>query len=61
MHIAKFASLASLLTVVGCVCCGSFDAEKNSAVSPDGRNEIRLYSMRSCATEWSSPRALKSV
>ena len=44
MHIAKFASLASLLTVVGCVCCGSFDAEKNSAVSPDGRNEIRLYS-----------------
>ena len=44
MHIAKFASLASLLAIVGCVCCDSFDAEKNSAVSPDGRNEIRLYS-----------------
>ncbi len=44
MKKTTLAASAALLSVAGCMCGNAFDPEVNSATSPDGRNEIRLYS-----------------
>jgi len=44
MKMSTLAASAAALTLAGCMCGRAFDPNVNSAVSPDGKNEIRLYS-----------------
>ena len=44
MKMLNLAAAAALLAVVGCDCCTCGKSSKDVVVSPDGRNEIRLYS-----------------
>ena len=44
MKMSTLAASAAALTLAGCLCRPTFNPDVNSAVSPDGRNEIRLYS-----------------
>ena len=44
MKMSTLAASAAALTLAGCLCSRAFNPDVNSAVSPDGKNEIRLYS-----------------
>ena len=44
MKMSTLAASAAALTLAGCLCGRAFNPDVNSAVSPDGKNEIRLYS-----------------
>lgn len=44
MKMLNLVASAALLAVVGCDCCTCGKSPKDVVVSPDGRNEIRLYS-----------------
>ena len=44
MKMSILAASAAALTLAGCLCGRAFNPDVNSAVSPDGKNEIRLYS-----------------
>ena len=44
MKMTPLAAAAAALTLAGCLCGPKFNPDVNSAVSPDGKNEIRLYS-----------------
>ena len=44
MKMSTLAAAAAALTLAGCLCGRAFNPDVNSAVSPDGKNEIRLYS-----------------
>ena len=44
MKMSILAASTAALTLAGCMCGRSFNPDVNSVVSPDGKNEIRLYS-----------------
>ena len=44
MKTSDFAASVAALAMAGCMCSHAFNPDVNSAVSPDGKNEIRLYS-----------------
>lgn len=44
MKISILSASVAVLAVAGCMCGRAFNPDVNSAVSPDGKNEIRLYS-----------------
>ena len=44
MKTSDFAASVAALAIAGCMCSHAFNPDVNSAVSPDGKNEIRLYS-----------------
>ena len=44
MKMSVLAASAATLALAGCLCGHEFNPDVNSAVSPDGKNEIRLYS-----------------
>lgn len=44
MFTLKLASVAALFATAGCACLCNFNPDENCAVSPDGKNQIRLYS-----------------
>ena len=44
MKTFDFAASVAALAMAGCMCSHAFNPDVNSAVSPDGKNEIRLYS-----------------
>ena len=44
MKMTTLAASAAVLALAGCLCGPAFNPDVNSAVSPDGKNEIRLYS-----------------
>ena len=44
MKMSTLVAPAAALTLAGCLLGRTFNPDVNSAVSPDGKNEIRLYS-----------------
>ena len=44
MKITSCAALAAVVALAGCMSGNAFNPDENVAVSPDGKNEIRLYS-----------------
>ena len=44
MKMSTLAASAAALALAGCLGSSAFNPDMNSAVSPDGKNEIRLYS-----------------
>ena len=44
MKMSILAATAAALVLTGCSTSSAFNPNVNSAVSPDGKNEIRLYS-----------------
>ena len=42
MKTSNFAASVAALAIAGCMCSHAFNPDVNSAVSPDGKNEIRI-------------------